>query len=281
MSTTTTTGDNVHVKLQFNDEYRRFFFNRSCKFSELLEKVKTILSLKDEEFVIKYKDEEGEWITISSDMELETGLILAKDALFRLHISLVSQKKDTENVECRNEKPWKKFKKERRYRQCPTNEGEGDTETDECGGGRKKWKKFRQQRGEGNEDQFGGQKKWKKFRKQRMMRRFGDEEGVGSSSEENADALLSLEEINKQLEISKQELAVLKEKNDATKAELRDFKSKVREKRRTSPSDIEGLVEMRKTLKEKKEVSWTIFKELKSRRIRIKRLHDLAETKNV
>jgi len=276
MSTTTTmSGDNIHVKLQFNDEYRRFFFNRSCKFSELIERVKAILSLKDEEFVIKYKDEEGEWITISSDMELETGLILANGALFRLQISLVSQKKDTENVECR-EKPWKKFKKERRYRQCPTNEGEGDTETDECGGGRKKWKKFRQQRqqrGEGdeNEDDFGGRKKWKKYRKQGMTRRFVDEEGVGSSSEENGDALLSLEEIKKQLEISKQELVVLKEKNDAAKEELRDFKNKIREKRRASPTDVEGLVEMRKTLKEKKEAFWTIFKELKSRRIRIKK----------
>jgi len=263
---TSTSENNVHVKLQFNDEYRRFFFHRSSKFAELLEKVKAILNLK-EDFVVKYKDEEGEWITISSDMELETGLILANGALFRLQISLCSTplelKKDCSverNDDC-GDKPWKKFKKERRCRKWRDSK-DGD-EDEECGGGRKKWKKFRKQG--------------------RMRKRWDhhDDDENGSSSEDNGDSLLSLDEIKKKIEQLKLELEALKDKIGASKAEMREVRTKIWDRRNTTPTDVDGMVELKKTLKEKKEKFWTILKELKNRRMRIKRLRDLAQTKNV
>jgi hypothetical protein len=97
-STTNFNGDNVHVKLQFNSEYRRFFIQKSCKFSDLSEKIKIILGLKDCNFIIKYKDEEGEWITISSDMELDTGLILSNGTVFRIQIALVGEQQQVEKI---------------------------------------------------------------------------------------------------------------------------------------------------------------------------------------
>jgi len=79
---------NVHVKLQYESEYRRFFIERKSSFLDLLEKVKTILGLNSD-LVIKYKDEENEWITISSDLELETGIILSS-SIFRLQACIVN-----------------------------------------------------------------------------------------------------------------------------------------------------------------------------------------------
>jgi hypothetical protein len=57
------------------------------KYTELLEKIKQILSL-DKDFTVKYKDDENEWITISSDIELETGISFAKSSLLRLLVAM-------------------------------------------------------------------------------------------------------------------------------------------------------------------------------------------------
>jgi len=76
--------NNVHVKLQFGSEYRRFFIQSDSKFSQLKEKIITILNLK-EDFTIRYLDEEKEWITIGSDVELETGFVLV-DKIFRIQV---------------------------------------------------------------------------------------------------------------------------------------------------------------------------------------------------
>lgn len=73
----------IHIKLQINDEFRRFNVPSSTKYVELLDKIKVILGL-DKDFTVKYKDDENEWITISTDIELETGLSFAKSSLLRL-----------------------------------------------------------------------------------------------------------------------------------------------------------------------------------------------------
>jgi len=80
------TSENIHVKLQVENNFRRFFVSQKIKFSELKNKISTLLDLKTD-FLVKYLDEENEWITITSDMELETGLTLYKD-IFRILIEL-------------------------------------------------------------------------------------------------------------------------------------------------------------------------------------------------
>jgi len=305
MSTTTinysTSGENIHVKLQFNSEYRRFLIQRSCKFSELADKIKVILGLKDLNFVVKYKDEEGEWITISSDMELDTGLLLSNGTLFRLHITIPGVKNEVETTtetndkECDGkefDKPWRgkgKWKKWHGY--------DEDEENDEkprkirgrrgCRGGRGKWRRWRNERNEENNEEEGEddgtgeegdeKKNWRRFKNKKRCRKVFDD--AESSSENSGDALLNLEEIKKTLEKLKQDMALLKEKSGSAKTELKDLRMKLKEKRRNETTDIDGLVALKNSVKEKKMAWLTIFKEVKSTRCRIKKLNDLAAQK--
>jgi len=292
---TTISSENIHVKLQHNDEYRRFFFSRSCKFSDLYEKVKAVLNLKDN-FIIKYKDEEGEWITISTDMELETGIVLTNGSLFRLMITLCSN--DGKNLVSGNEeqpqvvdeemKPWKRFKRDgKRCNDKPWrhrkggryNRNDEDVEEEgavngECDGGdKKKWKKERKERWRDEKDRK------KKFKKQLGFE--NDGEGGSSSEGDSNDSLLSLEEIKKELGKLKEDLKVIKEKSDLAKGELKELKNKIREKRKNDPTDVDGFVALKKVLQEKKQSFWAVFGEVKARRNRIRRLHELAESKTV
>jgi hypothetical protein len=330
MSTTIqpVTSDTIHVKLQFNDEYRRFFFHRSCKFAELFEKVKTILDLK-EDFVVKYQDEEGEWITISTDLELETGLLLANGSLFRLQISPKSvplQPQSTSEDCMSDEKPWKKWKGKRggkgckrwrnwsedgcrrkwsedgcrkRYRkeecqkECPKEcpkEGEKETECkQECDKQECDKQECDKQECDKEEDgEWGrdwgrnhhGRRRCKKERKHWKKHFRHQDEGSSEGDVESGDSLLSLEEIKSQIEKLKLHLNALEEKKISAGQILKESKMKLREKRKNDPTDIDGMVALRASLMEKKQAFWAIFKEFKCTRRRIKKLHDLAETKN-
>lgn len=316
-STNFNSGDNIHVKLQFNSEYRRFFIQKSCKFSDLYEKIKIILGLKDSNFIIKYKDEEGEWITISTDMELDTGLILCNGTVLRIQISLTGSEVEKPTIEGEKtneiekecevkgkdcDKPWRNKGKWRKWNDReeengddyrPRYRGRGSYR-----GGRGKWRKYRDDRNDEENNEEEGRndenvtgeernnhedwdkKKWKKFKRERKIaKRMEDEET--SSDTNSGDALLGLEEIKKNLEKLKQDMVLLKEKCRGAKAELKDLKFKLKQKRRNESTDIDGLVELRNSLKEKKQSTFTIIKEMKSTRSRIRKLHELAETKKV
>jgi len=72
----------MHCKVSCNDQYRRFLFNGS-QFCQLNQQVKQILSL-EKEFVLKYKDTEGDLITISSDEELACAITYSDGNILRL-----------------------------------------------------------------------------------------------------------------------------------------------------------------------------------------------------
>jgi len=163
----------VHVKLQYNDEYRRFFITRSTKFIELVEKIKSILNLK-EEFHLKYKDEEEEWITISSDMELETGLIIGNGLLFRIQIVLVSTLSEVKELPTTEtdapfdyeNRRWRKHGgrggrgcRGKRYRKWKNEEG---GEEEDCKG--KRYGRWRNE--EGGEDDCKG-KRYRRWRNEK------------------------------------------------------------------------------------------------------------------
>jgi len=59
----------IHCKVSCNEELRRFLFT-GTEFSSLLDQIKVVLGLNDKEFVLKYKDDEGDMITLSSTEEL-------------------------------------------------------------------------------------------------------------------------------------------------------------------------------------------------------------------
>jgi len=60
---------NVHCKVSCNGELRRFLFT-GTEFSSLSDQIRKILNLTDKEFVLKYKDDEGDMITLSTSNEL-------------------------------------------------------------------------------------------------------------------------------------------------------------------------------------------------------------------
>lgn len=60
----------VHCKVSFNGELRRFLFN-GTEFGSLYQQVQTVMGLANKEFVLKYKDDEGDMITLSTTEELQ------------------------------------------------------------------------------------------------------------------------------------------------------------------------------------------------------------------
>jgi len=80
INTTNNTG--MHCKVSCNNQYRRFLFV-GTEFSSLFSQVQQLLSL-NREFVLKYKDNEGDLITISSNEELVCALSYSEAGVLRL-----------------------------------------------------------------------------------------------------------------------------------------------------------------------------------------------------
>jgi len=71
----------IHCKVSCHDEFRRFLFI-GTEFSSLYSQVQQMLSL-NKEFVLKYKDNEGDLITISSTEELNCALGYSEGNILR------------------------------------------------------------------------------------------------------------------------------------------------------------------------------------------------------
>jgi len=300
--------ENIHVKLQFNDEFRRFFTNPSIKFTDLESKIKSLLRIPEEKDIsIKYKDEENEWITISSDVELETGLMVSGNGqLFRLLCTFKGQQPQSNpNTQLSGEEGgeivvphWKKYQKQNRnypprkdrkwkknYEKSP-----GDSETNQTPAEpasnlhednaneeneTKKWKGDRRQKKE---------KRGKRDRKGDRKKRYhdDDDESNGSSSDSNSDiALMSLDEIKVEISKLKEEESILKEKLRGAKESWKNAKESVKTKRKEEnvPSDV--ILEMREDLTNKNNEKKRIQAQLRITRCRMNKLRDAAETKQV
>jgi len=76
----------IHCKLTFNDQIRRFIFNGN-EFSELRNHISTILGIPPETFVLKYLDNEGDRITMTSNEDMALALSLS-DKLLRIVVDV-------------------------------------------------------------------------------------------------------------------------------------------------------------------------------------------------
>jgi len=81
--------DCVTVKAFFNGELRRFPFSESS-FSKFVAQLKELFSLQNE-ILVSYKDDEGDKITMSSDLELKEALKLSTDGILRVKLALPQQ----------------------------------------------------------------------------------------------------------------------------------------------------------------------------------------------
>jgi len=85
----------IHCKVSCKDQFRRFLFN-GTEFSSLFKQVQQTLAL-NEEFVLKYKDTDGDLITLSSDEELACALNYSDGNILRL-TAITLDDKDDETV---------------------------------------------------------------------------------------------------------------------------------------------------------------------------------------
>jgi hypothetical protein len=79
------TNSGIHCKVSLNDQFRRFLFT-GTEFASLYTQVQQVLAV-DGEFVLKYIDNEGDLVTVSSDEELGYALGIANNIL-RLQVEL-------------------------------------------------------------------------------------------------------------------------------------------------------------------------------------------------
>jgi len=251
--------EHIHVKLQFNDEFRRFFIPNSIssiKFADLELKIKTLLRIsQNAEITIKYKDEEGEWITISSDVELETGLMITGNGqVFRLICTLQSNNDNStgptpgsptiieegEDLNPRWKRKWKKNYEKQEENETPNLIDDGVTSGDQR---RNKWKDRKQKK----------EKREPKGERRRRKKRNDEDVDSSTSSESNSDiALLTLDEIKVEVSKLKEEEGILKEKVRGAKENLKSLKDVVKEKRKDEKVQPDEILKVREELNTKK-----------------------------
>lgn len=76
MNTSNMMNDTIHCKVSFNGQIRRFALARNTEFISLKETIARLLSLNDE-FVLKYRDDESDYVILDSQEEFKTALILS------------------------------------------------------------------------------------------------------------------------------------------------------------------------------------------------------------
>jgi len=80
----TTSG--IHCKVQYENVYRRFLY-QSSQYAPLLAQIKRLFGFSDvEEVMLKYKDEEGDLVTVSSNEELVFAIELFTGSVLRLNV---------------------------------------------------------------------------------------------------------------------------------------------------------------------------------------------------
>lgn len=84
--------ENISVKLEYYGELRRFSVPFGFSFKGLVDEIVRVIGIekeKERDVTVKYRDEEGDLITMSSDLELKAAI--AAGALLRLYVSLKRQ----------------------------------------------------------------------------------------------------------------------------------------------------------------------------------------------
>jgi hypothetical protein len=309
----------VHCKVFYNNEFRRFPLTKGFSLVDLISKIKTLLNL-DTDFTIKYKDEEDDWITISSDVELETGLSLSNSNLFRLTVTVANVSTAIPNPENPSDDalyvPIHRRCKGRKKR-WENDDHEDQKETEECGGYRKcgrgrrggrrgKWRgrdygtnednengdvgsgsgDLKDQKDQKETEECGGYRKCGRGRRGGKGGRRGwrgrenMDENDEISSGSEEDLKLSLTDINKEISSLTDENALLSENMSNLKDEIASLKGQVRAKRQDENATRDEIAAVRSELQAKKRCIRPLFSQIKSNRFRLRKLRNLASTKS-
>jgi len=262
--------NNIHVKLQFGSEYRRFIIQSDTKFSQLKGKISTILNLK-EDFSIRYLDEEQEWITIGSDVELETGIVLV-DKIFRIQVELHNPHINTTT------------KVEETPKETNNANTNDVTQTDDLDEDDKFWRRGRgkgrgnRYHGDGKKHHGDGKKHWKRDWKKEKWDHKGSRFEMNDSGD-SGDENLALDDIKKEVSSLSEELKLLVSKKKTLREELVVIKNKIVEGRRDSETPKQTILDLRDSLGAKKGEMKNLWLQIRNSKTRIQKLRSIAVTK--
>lgn len=108
MNNTTGSGANIHCKLTFNSQIRRFVFS-GTGFDDLRRQISNLISVPQDGFVLKYVDNESDLITLSTNEELFLALEISDKVLRLIAEPVSTQTGATPSAEaCEN--PWAQFR---------------------------------------------------------------------------------------------------------------------------------------------------------------------------
>lgn len=84
----------ISIKIQYKNELRRLAFaNESdLSYNELANRVERLFGLSGRQFRVRYKDEEGDYVTVDTQEELQVALSIAQDSerkILRLEVDLL------------------------------------------------------------------------------------------------------------------------------------------------------------------------------------------------
>lgn len=109
MNNNATSGSNIHCKLTFNSQIRRFVFS-GTGFADLRGQVSSLIALPPDGFVLKYVDNESDLITLSTNEELTLAIELS-DKVLRLIAEPVSAQQTGATPSTNEfENPWSHFR---------------------------------------------------------------------------------------------------------------------------------------------------------------------------
>lgn len=237
---------NIHCKVQINDEYRRFLL-QTLTWTELINQITKLGQITSDEFIIKYLDEEGEWITFSSDIELETAVSLTPD-LLRMSVTIINRDPDhtilpeEEEIDSDiedNATGMPQWLKDKLNNRKGNNRGYRNKR-----GGRRGCRGRR--RGRNNRHRWNGPKKWKQ-----------DDDNIDRSLEHSSSETststedLTMEEIRNQLRSLLEEKSSLIDSKKAINSNLRDLRTQIRELR-TIGNRTDDVISTKKEIQDKK-----------------------------
>jgi len=107
MNNTSSVANNIHCKLTFNSQIRRFVFS-GTEFADLRGQISSLISLPPDGFVLKYVDNESDLITLSTNEELTLALELSDKVLRLIAEPVSAQTSATPTTEFEN--PWAHFR---------------------------------------------------------------------------------------------------------------------------------------------------------------------------
>jgi len=281
------------VKFTYNNDIRRFTMKPETTLAEMVSIIRSLISVEESPLVIKYLDDENEWVTLEKDLEFETALLVGGHPI-KLAVSLC------DHSPCFREKKWKKggkcgkkggrgkracagkrgkrFQKARRADDDVSDKDHADAETETSSEPKSEWKGRRGGRGRRgkrfqkdeasehhSETETSSEPKWKGRRggrgHGRKWHKYADEHSEKSETSTSVESSLNPEEVKSKINSLFEQKKVVFERLKEAKEKLNLKKQAIKECRQV-PERKEEIPALRVELIEAKKAKFAVWDEL-------------------